>query len=136
MKRSMDVPAGKDLLIWASLVTVLMIALVAGGCATEVGQHTFLGAPHVAKPANYPIEVYTNGLPTRPFDRVAVLDVHCESQGFLSPNLEHDGLPVLIKQARAAGCDAVIEIQEAKLPANWTLETRSKHFTGVGVSYK
>jgi hypothetical protein len=41
-----------------------------------------------------------------------------------------------IKQARAAGCDAVIDIKEAPTPANWTFETRVRHFTGIGIIYK
>ena len=114
-------------------LAVLMLIIV--GCATEVGQHTMLKQGYAPKPANYPIEVFTNGVPTRPFDRVAILDVHCESQGFLVPNLEHDGLPVLIKHARASGCDAIIEIQEHHAD-NWTLETKVKHYSAVGVAYK
>jgi hypothetical protein len=112
------------------------IVVVLSGCATEVGHHTFLNQSYPAKPAAHPIDIFTNGLPNREFERVAVLDVQCESQGFMTPNLANDGLPVLIKQARAAGCDAIIEIQEAKTPSNWTLETKVKHFTGVGVVYK
>ena len=113
----------------------LGVALLLAGCATEVAQHAFLGQPRPAKPASHLVEVYTNGLPTRPFERVAILDVHCESQVFMQPNLVSDGLPKLIDQARKSGCDAIIEI-EARKPANWTLETKSIHFTAVGVAFK
>lgn len=119
----------------AIMLAVITIVLGVAGCATEVGQHTFLTQSRPPKPENHPIDVFTNGVPTRPFDRVAVLDAHCESQGFMTPNLEHDGLPVLIKHARAAGCDAIIEVQE-RHGENWTFETKVRHFTAVGVAYK
>lgn len=112
-----------------------LAALLLAGCATEVAQHTFLGPPRPAKPATHVVEVYTEGLPTRPFERVAILDAHCESQGFMEPNLRSDGLPKLIEQARKAGCDAIIEI-EARKPSNWTLETKTVHFTAIGVAFK
>jgi hypothetical protein len=54
----------------------------------------------------------------------------------MTPNLEHDALPALIKQARAAGCDAIIEIAERPPHKNWTLETKVKQYTGVGIVYK
>ncbi|HRI13347.1 MAG TPA: hypothetical protein PLX89_10095 [Verrucomicrobiota bacterium] len=117
------------------VVFASLFALLLAGCATEVGGFTYLKGPRPAKPANYPIDVFTNGLPTRAFDRVAILDVHCESQGFMTPNLESDAIPMLIKQARAAGCDAVIDIQQRK-PSNWTLETRTIQVTAVGVAYQ
>jgi hypothetical protein len=124
--------AGSVCLSLAICALVLSIA----GCATEVGQHTFLKQSYAPKPPSFQVEIFTNGLPVKPFERVAILDAHCESQGFMTPNLEHDAIPVLIKEARAAGCDAVIEIQEAATSENWTLETKVKHFTGVGVVYK
>lgn len=109
--------------------------LFAIGCATEVGHFSFIGKAYPAKPANYPVEVFTNSLPSRPFDRVAILDVHCEAQGWQTPNLKDNGLPKLLEQARKAGCDAIIEI-EARKPANWTFETKTIHFTGTGIVYK
>ena len=112
------------------------LGLLVVGCATEVGHHTFLKQTYQAKPENSVIEVFTNGLPTRAFERVAILDVHCESQGFLTPNLAHDAIPALMKQARTAGCDAIIEIEERKTLANWTLETRTRDFTAVGIVFK
>lgn len=124
--------AGRTL---TGLFSLAVLILIIVGCATEVGQHTMLKQGYAPKPANYPIAVFTNSLPTQPYERVSLLDVHCESQGFLVPNLEHDGLPVLMKQARAAGCDAIIEIQERHAD-NWTLETKVKHYTAVGIAYK
>jgi hypothetical protein len=118
------------------LAPVLGAALMLAGCATEVGHYTFLGKPYAAKPPNAQVEVYTNGVPARTFDRVAILDVRCEAQGFMTPNLQQDALPMLIRQARAAGCDAIIEIVERKPADNWTLETKVKNFSAVGIVYK
>ena len=108
---------------------------LAAGCATEVGSHTFLGKTYPAKPEGHPIDIYPDMPPERAFERVALLDVHCESQGFMEPNLEQDGVPQLKKEARAAGCDAIIEIKERKLD-NWSLETRTKTFSAVGIVYR
>lgn len=112
------------------------LALLLAGCATEVGLHTFIKQTHPPKPDTASVEVFTNGVPTRAFEQVAILDAHCESQGFMTPNLKSDGLPMLLKQARLAGCDAIIEVEEAPVPDNWTFETKVKHYTAVGIVYK
>lgn len=101
----------------------------------RVGFVSYVALKYARKPTDYPIEVFTNGAPVRAFEQLAILDVHCESHGWMTPNLEHDTLPVLMREAREAGCDAIIEI-EARKPANWTLETRTPHFTAVDVAYK
>jgi hypothetical protein len=120
----------------AFYAALAVAGLFIAGCATEVANYTLLGKPHPAKPANAHIEVFTNGVPAQPFERVAILDVCCESQGFLTPNLEHDAMPMFIKQAQAAGCDAIIEIAEHHGAENWTLETKVKKFSAVGIVYK
>ncbi len=122
---------------FASVASAVLLLFLGAGCATEVGQHTFLKQPYPAKPKDHPIDVYTQDLPTRPFERVAVLDAHCESQYWAKPSLETDAIPELKRQARQAGCDAIIEVGEIK-PAtkNWTLETRTLHVTATGIIYK
>lgn len=112
-------------------------ALFLAGCAAQVGNHTLLKQPLPAKAKDYPIEVYLHDLPNRPFERVAILDAHCESQYFAQPSIEKDAIPELKRQARLAGCDAIIEITERK-PAkeNWTLETRTLHVTATGIAFK
>ena len=118
------------------LMGAFCAALLITGCASQVASHVFLKQSYPARPDNQPVDIFTNDLPTRPFERVAVIDVHCESQYFAPPDLQKDAFPLFRREARAAGCDAVIEIKEAKQPSNWTLETRTKHFTGVGIMYK
>jgi hypothetical protein len=123
--------------LFSFLAVAIIVALSLAGCGTEprIGAHTFLHEPRQAKPPGSRVDIYTNGLPSRAFERVAILDGHYEQQAFTTPSLKHI-IPVLEDQARAAGCDAIIEIQEAKPPPNWTLETRVKHYTGVGIVYK
>lgn len=123
---------GRNLLF---LAPICLAAALIVGCATEVSNHVFIKQEYSAKPENYAIEIFTNGLPTRQFERVAILDVHCEAQFFANRTIQV-AIPLFVREARAAGCDAVIEIQEAKTPKNWTLETKVKHYTGVGVVYK
>lgn len=127
-------PSGRcSELLFRILVCLAFITIV--GCATEVSNHVLLKTSYSPKPANYPVEIFTNGLPSRSFERVAIIDVQCEEQGFTEPTIQK-AIPRFIKEARLAGCDAVIEIQQANTPKNWTLETRVKHYTGTGVVYK
>ena len=76
------------------------------GCANSAGQYTLLGPRRPAKPADFPIEIYTNGLPTRAFERMAILDAHCESQYWATPSLGAAAIPELKRQARVSGCEA------------------------------
>src|SRR5947207_13005315 len=99
---------------WLACLAAVLLGV--GGCATEIGQYTLLGKRYPAKPANHPIDIYTNGLPTRSFERVAILDAHCESQYWATPSLDEKAIPELKRQARAAGCDGVIEIELRKPP--------------------
>ncbi len=119
-----------------SILLFLALALLIVACATEVGHYTRLGKAYPPKPQNSVVDVFTNGVPSKPFDRVAILDVRCESQGFMTPNLKDDAIPMLIKQARDAGCDGIIEIAERKPQENWTLETKVKNFSAIGIVYK
>jgi hypothetical protein len=116
------------------VVATCLAVLTLAGCATEVG--SFTATEKLApKPANHPIAVYTNGVPDRAFRRVATLDVRCESQGFMQPTIATDAIPMLIKQARAAGCDAIMDIKERKPPENWTFETKVLLVTATGIAF-
>ncbi len=117
------------------LTAAVLAAVILAGCASEVSNHTFLHEARTARQGDAPVGIFTNGLPTRLFERVAILDVHCEAQFFVDRTIQN-AIPLFVKEARAAGCDAVIEIQETKAPENWTLETKVKHYTGVGITYK
>ena len=120
----------------ALLLPAVCSVILMAGCATEVGSFTPITRTYPPKLPKTQVDVFTTGMPSRSFERVAILDVHCESQGFMTPNLKSDGIPKLIEQARAAGCDAIIEIREKAAQANWTLETSVKNYTAVGVAYK
>jgi hypothetical protein len=117
------------------VTAAVLTAVILAGCASEVSNHTFLREARTPRPGSASVDIFTNGLPTRQFERVAILDVHCEAQFFADRTIQN-AIPIFVKEARAAGCDAVIEIQEAKAPENWTLETKVRHYTGVGVTYK
>lgn len=127
--------AVKRICPWSFVIAFGFILLFVGGCATNVGQHTFIQGTHVAKPSNHPIDVYTNGPPTRPFVRIAYLSAHSESQFWADPSLEHSAIPELQRQARAAGCDAIIEVQ-ARKPGSANMETRAIYVTATGIIYK
>jgi hypothetical protein len=101
------------------------------GCATTQSRMSFLGEHYPPRAADAAVEVFRDGVPNKPFDRIARLDVHLEKTGFVKSGLE-DALPELKKQARQAGADAVIEIQEIR---SQILETMVYHVTATGVRY-
>lgn len=101
-------------------------------CATTNSQFSFLGQSYPPKPAGFQVEVFDTGLPTRPFERIARLDVHLEKTHFIDSGLK-DALPRLTEQARLAGADAIIEIKERS--STISLETKVYHVTATGIRY-
>jgi hypothetical protein len=101
------------------------------GCATTQSRLSFLGERYPSRAADAAVEVFRDGVPNKPFNRIARLDVHLEKTGFVRSSFE-DALPELKKQARHAGADAVIEIQEIR---SQILETMVYHVTATGVRY-
>jgi uncharacterized protein YbjQ (UPF0145 family) len=75
--------------------------------------------------------VFESGLPTQPFERIARLDAHFEKAGFM-PTARKTGLDELKKQARAAGADGIVEIQELHSHVG---ETQILHMTAFGIRY-
>jgi len=124
-----------SLFSWRRMCAILLACFFAGCAADTVGTFTRVGAARPPRPRTGTVEVFKTGQPKRPFDRVAILDGHSESQWFAPPTLE-DVLPELMDQARAAGCDAIIEIHEKTLDNPGNFETRGCHFTAVGVAYR
>lgn len=110
-----------------------LIALLAVSCASTLGRFTCLQLPcPPPKLAGFEVEVFRQGAPDRPFDRIARVDVHLEKTGFAGSSLE-DALPELKKQARLSGADALIEIRET---TSTHAETRIYHVTATGIRYK
>jgi len=110
----------------AGLTVVCVVA-----CATTQSKFRWLGSPYPAKPATYVVEVFESGPPARPFERIARLDAHFEKTGFM-PTARQAGLEELKKQARAAGADGIVEIQEMHSHVG---ETRILHMTAIGIRY-
>ena len=113
----------------ASVAALVVVAMA--GCASTVGRHAFLDRAYPERPADAPVEVFTTGEPSHPFVRVARLDVHLEKTGFVTSKLS-EALPELKRQARRAGCDAIVAITERR---SEILETRVYHVTAIGVRY-
>jgi len=113
-------------LVIASLIVLCVVA-----CATTQSKFRLLGSSYPAKPPTFAVEVFESGLPTRPFERIARLDAHFEKTGFMA-TARQTGLEELKKQARAAGADGIIEIQELHSQVG---ETRILHMSGIGVRY-
>jgi hypothetical protein len=104
---------------------------LAAGCATTQSRHEFLAERYPPRAADATVEVFRSGLPQMPFKRIARLDVHLEKTGFMTSRFE-DALPELKKQARQAGADAVIEIEERR---SQVLETMVYHVTATRARY-
>jgi hypothetical protein len=101
------------------------------GCATTQSHISFLGEHYPPREADAAVEVFREGVPNKPFNRIARLDVHLEKTGFVKSDFV-EALPELKKQARQAGADAVIEIEEKR---SQILETMVYHVTATGVRY-
>lgn len=116
----------------ATAIAAIAAVLVAmTGCASTIGRYAFLDQSYPERPGNASIDVFDTGEPSRPHVRVARIDVHLEKTGFAMSSLA-EALPELERQARRAGCDAIIEITERR---SEILETRVYHVTAIGVRY-
>jgi hypothetical protein len=104
---------------------------LAAGCATTQSRHEFLAEHYPPRAVDGSVDVFRSGLPPVPFKRIARLDVHLEKSGFATSTFEQ-ALPELKKQARQAGADAIIEIDERH---SQILETMVYHVTATGVRY-
>jgi len=115
----------------ASRLCAALIVLCVVACATTQSKFRWLGSSYPAKPASFAVEVFESAPPTRPFERIARLDAHFEKTGFM-PTARQAGLEELKKQARAAGADGIVEIQEMHSHVG---ETRILHMTAIGIRY-
>lgn len=114
----------------ATLALVVGTLLLAA-CTTQQSRYVPLDQSYGPLPSYFPVEVFRFGLPEKPFERVARLDVHLEKAYFLSSDFE-DALPKLIEQARLSGSHAIIEIEER---TSSVLETKIYHVTATGVRF-
>jgi hypothetical protein len=112
-------------------VALSALLCLLSGCATTQSRISFLGEHYPPRATDAAVEVFRDGVPDKPFNSIARLDVHLERTGFVTSRFE-DALPELKKQARQAGADAVIEIQEMR---SQILETMVYHVTATGVRY-
>lgn len=109
----------------------LGVLLCFSGCATTQSHISFLAEHYPPRAADAAVEVFRDGVPNRAFNRIARLDVHLEKTGFVKSSFA-GALSELKKQARQAGADAVIEIEEKR---SQILETMVYHVTATGVRY-
>jgi hypothetical protein len=112
-------------------LVVLLMGLAMSACSVHQGRHTSLGPTFHPLPPDQPVEVFRNGLPTRPFVRVSRLDVHVEKTDFREASFD-EVVPELKNQARLSGANAIIEIQELR---DWAMGTRTYHVTATGIRY-
>jgi hypothetical protein len=112
---------------------VIVGASLLAGCASSQSRMQPMGdLPRQSRAPNCSVEVFRTTPPTRPFTKVARLDVHREATYFLQPSFD-DLLPDLKKQACLAGADAIIDIVETK---GGYLETSSNHLTATAIVFQ
>jgi hypothetical protein len=115
-----------------SLPLVLAILCVVA-CATSQSGFRPLGTEkYPAKPADAAVEVFEGQVPSRAFDRIARLDAHYEKTHFIATN-RSTAIAELKKQARAAGADAIIDIEEKRSIVG---ETQILHVTASAIRYR
>jgi hypothetical protein len=109
---------------------VALMALCVVACATTQGTFRPLGKTYPAKPANFEVQVLKS-TPTQPFERIARVDAHFEKTHFVSTSLD-TAIEELKKQARAAGADAIMDIDERRSRLN---ETMILHVTATAIHF-
>jgi Putative heavy-metal-binding len=110
-----------------------LTALCVVACATSQSGFRPLGsATYAARPADSAIEVFEGQAPERAFDRIARLDAHYEKTHFISTSRE-TAIAELKKQARAAGADAIVDIEEKRSQVG---ETLILHVTATAIRYR
>lgn len=107
------------------------LALCVVGCATTQSGFRPLGTTYPPKPADFKVDVFESGEPSRPFERIARLDTHFEKTHLIHTS-SAAGRAELETQARAAGADAIIEVREMRSRVG---ETFILHVTGIAVRY-
>jgi hypothetical protein len=111
-------------------LAIALIALCVVACATSQGSFRPLGKTYPVKPANFEVQVLQSA-PTQQFERIARLDAHYEKTSFVSTSLD-TAIAELKKQARAAGADAIIEVDERRSRLN---ETMILHVTATAIHF-
>jgi hypothetical protein len=114
-------------------IVLALIVLCVAACATTQGKFRPLGTTYPPKPGSFAVEVFET-TPDRPFERIARVDAHFEKT-FFATTFRNTAIEELKKQARAAGADAIIEIDERRSQLNETLilhvSATAIHFTGT-----
>ena len=112
------------------VLTGLLIFL--GGCVSVQPTAFPLGAKqHTPKSAATPVLLFKDGLPHRPYESVARLNVHIEKTFFI-PSAFSEALPRLEELARQQGADALTEVVERKSRLN---ETFIYNVTATAVAF-
>jgi len=112
---------------WCCLAAVLAVSCM----STHQARYSMLGESYPPKPSGFNVEVFQAEQPTRPFVKIARLDVHVEKSGFAGTSLEKV-LPELKEQARLAGADAIVDIREIR---SSYVENEMYHVTATGIRY-
>jgi uncharacterized protein YbjQ (UPF0145 family) len=81
---------------------------------------------------DFVVEVFEGRPPSRGFDRIARLDAHYEKTTFLT-TYRATAIAELMKQARAVGADAIIEVDEKRSSVG---ETQILHVTATAIRYQ
>lgn len=114
-------------------ICIVLSAPILSGCATQ-GSYVPVGSnAYQARPVDFPVEIFIDSiLPDRPYKEIAELDVHYEQTHFLSVSQKRAFKDLKI-QARDAGADAIIKIDETR--TNHTLETMVYHVNAIAIIY-
>ncbi|MCA9405724.1 MAG: hypothetical protein KC684_04245 [Candidatus Omnitrophica bacterium] len=118
----------------ALFLIVFLMTLFIISCASSQSRFVYLndGVKLSPKSTNAEIFVFKDGnVPERPFEKIVRLDVHLEKSHFVGSDLDN-AMPLLLKQARQAGVDGIIEIRER---FSRVAETKIYHVTAIGIIF-
>lgn len=112
-------------------IAALILSVV--GCMTTQSRFAPLGGnSYPPRDEHVEIAVFAHEAPTRPFERIARLDVHLEKTAWTDSSLQQ-ALPELKRQARLAGADAIVDVREQRSLVG---ETRIYHVTATAIRFE
>src|SRR5262245_54523570 len=115
--------------LYQILTTSALSAVLVGCSMSRQGHFVAIDQPYPARPLDCVVEIFWQGPPSRPFKKIARLDVHIEETFFGSPGFQ-DALPEIKKQACRSGADGVIDLKESR---SRVVEAEVYHVTAIGI---
>ena len=113
------------------LLLIMGCSVLLSSCSATQSRYIHLSGNVVSRPAEAEVLIFKDNLPDRPYQKVSRIDVHLEKSHFVGSDLDN-AIPLLKKEARMSGAEAIIEIREK---FSRVTETKIYHVTAIGILF-